>query len=64
MMLCPYCGGGELLKIDTQIGTQYGLMEVNAQTKSIHMDSVLPVDLYGCLVCKNVVIKCPSLKAN
>ena len=61
---CPYCGSYNFGKITPTKGNRYGLTEINTNTKQVFADTLLIVDVYGCLDCKGIILKNEDLKRN
>lgn len=59
---CPFCGQPTYGEIKPGVGTSYVITEVNETTKEFHATSGLPVQLFGCSSCKNIQLKCNSLR--
>lgn len=59
---CPYCGSGNIHPVKPEKGNGYVIIEADTKTHQIYHDYALPVQLYGCLDCKSVLMKCESLE--
>lgn len=59
--MCPFCKSNRFAKLKPNIGKEYGIIEVDEKKGAVYMDAILPVDLYGCLDCKSIFLKCESL---
>lgn len=61
MSQCPFCHAENLVPVNPEDGDQYVILEANTRTRQFRTDRALPVNLYGCLNCKSIVMKCPTL---
>jgi len=59
---CPKCYSSNYAKITPSKGQQYAMFEMDAVNNSVLLDTCLKLDLYGCLDCKHVELKCNDLR--
>lgn len=61
-MNCPYYGSNKFAKVEPENpNIKYALTEVNIATKEFNPAKGIPVDLYGCLDCKAIIMKSDRL---
>lgn len=64
MTKCPYCGSSNVGKVNPTKGNMYGLTEINTNNHQILADTLLVVEVHGCLDCGGLVLKNSDLKRN
>jgi hypothetical protein len=61
---CPYCHNHTAGKVPPTTGTTYVIEEVDtSKTPAIALNKYLPIDIYYCVICKNLVFKSSAIRA-
>lgn len=61
---CPYCGHESVGHKEPAHGGTFILSEVVTSNGNSEIVSGMPVDVFICANCKNVILNCPSAEKN
>lgn len=60
-MPCPFCSSPHFGEIKAARGDSFALTEVSLDPPVFHPEAGMPVRVYGCEVCKRLVLECDVL---